>query len=122
MTESTLPSNSTLMEDKQMEILADDEKSTPLEPVHRVEAKVRLFSVCDGGVVKIHIPACKSPICTDTALIDDILEHNALSSTSKKSKHDVNWPDEIHVDDPRNWPTWRKWMVTLIVSSISLCS
>ncbi|KAE9376074.1 MFS general substrate transporter, partial [Stipitochalara longipes BDJ] len=24
--------------------------------------------------------------------------------------------------DPRNWPIWRKWMVTLIVSSISLCS
>lgn len=98
------------------------EKPGPPEPTPQDRVKVRLFSVCDIGVVKIHIPADSRDIDVDIAHIDDVAQHNPLSRTSKKSNHDVEWPDEIHVDDPRNWPTWRKWMVTLIVSSISLCS
>jgi len=113
-----LESNETDMAD------AAAEKPAPPEPISQDPVKVRLFSVCDIGVVKIHIPAGSREIDADAevAHIDDVVEHNALSRTSKKSVHDVEWPDEIHVDDPRSWPTWRKWMVTLIVSSISLCS
>ena len=111
-----LESNDTDMAD------APTEKPAPTEPIPQGQVRVRLFSVCDIGVVKIHIPAGPRNIDRDAAHIDDVAQHNALSRTSKKSDHDVEWPDEIHVDDPRNWPTWRKWMVTLIVSSISLCS
>jgi hypothetical protein len=100
---------------------AAEKPATP-EPIPQDQVKVRLFSVCDIGVVKIHIPAGPRNIDADVSFIEDIAQHNALSRTSKKSNHDIEWPDEIHVDDPRSWPTWRKWMVTLIVSSISLCS
>jgi len=103
-------------------MLIGDEKTSPPEAAPQNAAKVRLFCACDGGVVKIHIPAHKGETMPTSAHIDDIDEHNPLSSISKKSDHDVGWTHELHVDDPRNWPTWRKWTVTLIVSSISLCS
>jgi len=107
--------------DTNMAGAAPEKPATP-EPIPQDQVKVRLFSACDIGCVKIHVPAGPRSIDTDATHIEDVDEHNPLSRTSKKTDHDIEWPDEIHEDDPRRWPTWRKWMVTLIVSSISLCS
>ena len=122
MTESSLLPNSTALEGNDTGMPAADEESVPPKSVPQHATKVRLFCACDGGVVKIHVPVGKEKISTNSVHIDDVTQHNALSSSSEKSDHDVGWTQELHIDDPRNWSTWRKWMVTLIVSSISLCS
>ncbi len=122
LTEPSLQLNPEMLQGNEIDTPAVDETSIPPESIYRDRPMVRLYSVCDVGVVKIHVPANQKPIYTDTTYIEDVTQQNALSSTLKKSNHDVHWPNEIHVDDPRNWPIWRKWLVTLIVSSISLCS
>jgi hypothetical protein len=122
MTRSSLLHNPTTLKGNNTDVPAAEEESVPGRALPQNAKRVRIFCAGDAGVVKIHVPAGKEKISTNSVHIDDVAEHNPLSSTSTKSDHDVGWTHELHSDDPRNWPTWRKWTVTMIVSSISLCS
>ncbi len=107
---------STMMED------SSTEKTSNQKVYSKSGRKVRLFSACDIGVVKIHVPEGSEKGPLEDSYHGAEVEHHGLSHSSAKSEHDVGWTYQLHIDDPRSWPLWRKWMITLIVSSVSLCS